>query len=191
MNINQINELVENINEAYNEFIEKNRGERYAIARLFEEFDTYNNGDLVEDIVTNMAIGEIVIEQDSVFIGNLQCIKKSLQKYENIKEELKNEITEQELVEITVSVNKVLNMLDKMSIDSNSLIMLEGWDNIGWFIICYTYKWKIVYKIILTAGAGSGSIAEVGMKESVGQTNIPIKVKGLEDIGILRNIGGW
>lgn len=120
MNINEINELVENINEAYNEFIEKNRGERYAIARLFEEFDTYNNGDLLEDIVINMAIGEIVKKQDSVFIGNLECIKKSLEKYENIKEELKNEITKQELEEITVRVNKVLNMLGKMRIDINS-----------------------------------------------------------------------
>lgn len=120
MNINEINELVENINEAYNEFIEKNRGERYAIARLFEEFGTYNNGDLVEDIVINMAIGEIVIEQESVFIGNLECIKKSLGKYENVKEELKNEISEQELSEITVRINRVLNILDKMSIDTNS-----------------------------------------------------------------------
>jgi glutathionyl-hydroquinone reductase len=119
MDINEINELVENINEAYNEFIEKNRGERYAIARLFEEFDTYNNGELAEDIVVNMAIGEIIIEQDSVFKGNLECIKKSLHKYENVKEELKKEITEQELEQITVRVNKVLNMLEKMNIDTN------------------------------------------------------------------------
>lgn len=119
MDINDINELVENINEAYKEFMEKDRGERYAIARLFEEFDTYNNGDLVEDIVVNMAIGEIIIEQDSVFKGNLECIKKSLNKYENVKEELKNEITEQGLEEITIRVNNVLNMLEKMNIDTN------------------------------------------------------------------------
>lgn len=119
MDINEINELVENINESYKEFMEKNRGERYAIARLFEEFDTYNNGDLAEDFVVNMAIGEIIIEQDSVFKGNLECIKKSLNKYENIKDELKNEITEQELKEITIRVNNVLNMLEKMNVDTN------------------------------------------------------------------------
>lgn len=119
MNINEINELVENINEAYNEFLEKNRGERYAIARLFEEFDTYNNGDLVEDIIVNMAIGEIVIEQDSIFKGNLECIKKSLHKYETVKEELKKEITEQELEKIAFRVTKVLNILDKMNVYTN------------------------------------------------------------------------
>lgn len=119
MDINEINELVENINEAYNEFLEKNRGERYAIARLFEEFDTYNNGDLVEYIIVNLAIGEIIIKQDSVFKGNLECIKKTLQKYENLKEDLKKEITEQELCNLTFRVTKVLNMLDKMNVDTN------------------------------------------------------------------------
>ncbi|MDB2152536.1 Imm3 family immunity protein [Clostridium butyricum] len=119
MDINDINELIENINEAYNEFLEKKRGERYAIARLFEEFDTYNNGDLVEDIIVNMTIGELIIKQDSVFNGNLECIKKSLEIDENAKEELKKGITEQELDKIVFRVTKVLNMLDKMKVDTN------------------------------------------------------------------------
>ena len=42
----------------------------------------------IDDIITNMAIGELVIKQDSVFIGNLQCIKKSLMIFDNLKEEL-------------------------------------------------------------------------------------------------------
>lgn len=119
MDINDINELIENINEAYNEFLEKKRGERYAIARLFEEFDTYNNGDLVEDIIVNMTIGELIIKQDSVFNGNLECIKKSLEIDENAKEEPKKGITEQELDKIVFRVTKVLNMLDKMKVDTN------------------------------------------------------------------------
>lgn len=119
MDINEINELIENINESYNEFLQKNRGERYAIARLFEEFHMYNNGDLIEDIIVNIVIGELIIKQDSVFKGTLECIKKSLQRYENAKEELKKGITEQELDKIVLRVTKVLSMLDKMSIDTN------------------------------------------------------------------------
>ncbi|EPY6469403.1 Imm3 family immunity protein [Clostridium sporogenes] len=119
MNISEINEAVDNINEAYDEFLQKDRGERYAIARLFEEFDVYNGCDLIEDIIVNMAIGEIIINQDSVFKGNLECIKKSLHQYENVKEVLKKEITEQELGNITFRVTKVLNMLDRMNVDIN------------------------------------------------------------------------
>ena len=60
----------------------------------------------IDDIITNMAIGELVIKQDSVFIGNLQCIKKSLMIFDNLKEELETEITEIELNDIASRVKK-------------------------------------------------------------------------------------
>ena len=118
MDINELNELIDDINEAYNEFVEQNRGERYAIARLFDEFDTMGSED-IDDIITNMAIGELIIKQDSVFIGNLQCIKKSLMNFDNLKNELKTEITEKELNNIESRIKKVLEMLDTMKVTTD------------------------------------------------------------------------
>ena len=69
------NELFDAIQETYEELLDEDKGYRYAIAKLAEEFDNLGK---IEDIIVDTTIGEIVIGHDKVFIGRIEGITKRL-----------------------------------------------------------------------------------------------------------------
>lgn len=105
----EFDELFCAIKETYYEFIAKKRGQKYAIARLMDEF--YNLGE-VEDILVHTAIGEIIVQQDSAFIGNCNVVKKYI---ENVDRSiLLNELTKDEINILFKKIKVILNKIEKI-----------------------------------------------------------------------------
>ena len=73
----EYNELLEAIQDTYEQLLDEDRGYRYAIARLADEFDHLGE---IEDIIVDTAIGEIAIEHDKVFVGRIEGITNRLKK---------------------------------------------------------------------------------------------------------------
>lgn len=107
-------ELFDAIQEDYNDYLNMNRGYRYAIARLVDEY--WNLGE-VEDIIVATAIGEILITHDKVFVGNLESITKCLSMFN--PNDVLNELTANEISDLSQRINKVLEGLKKVEIDYN------------------------------------------------------------------------
>ena len=108
------NELFETIQEVYQEFLSQNRGHSHAIARLADDF---NNLGKIEDIIVDVAIGEILITYDKVFVGYVEGITKRLSMFKEA--DVTNELTEEELADLTMRIDKVLDGLSKTEIDYN------------------------------------------------------------------------
>ncbi|KMT63015.1 Imm3 family immunity protein [Paenilisteria newyorkensis] len=101
-------ELFEAINESYVEFLANGRGEKFAVARAFNE---YADMGIIEDIITDVAIGEILLSQDKVFIGYMEGITSRLSevKKDNLKNELSSEEIENLLGRIAVVITELKN----------------------------------------------------------------------------------
>lgn len=108
------NELFETIQEVYQEFLSQNRGHSHAIARLADDF---NNLGKIEDIIVDVAIGEILITYDKVFVGYVEGITKRLSMFKEA--DVTNELTDEELADLTMRLEKVLDGLSKAEIDYN------------------------------------------------------------------------
>ena len=116
--ISEINEMIDYICDSYQEYISMNRGERYAVARIFDEYDVYEDDDesIVEDVVTMLAIGEMIIDNNCLYIQTVERMKKSLCKVEMFKNILKNEIKEDELNNLLMRIKKVEDALFSVEI---------------------------------------------------------------------------
>ncbi|MBC6972217.1 hypothetical protein H9I32_07250 [Bacillus sp. Xin] len=110
----EYNELFEAINEAYNDFLALNRGYRYAIARAADEY--INLGE-IEDVIADVAIGEIVLTHNKVFIGYIEGITKRLSKFHPL--DAVGELAQEEIRDLTNRIHKVLEGLEKVEIDYN------------------------------------------------------------------------
>ena len=108
------NELFEAIKEDYNDFLSLNRGYREAIARLVDEY--WNLGE-IEDVVRDAAIGEILITHDKVFVGTAERITKCLNMSNPLDAE--EELTKEEIADLSNRIKKVLEGLKKVKIDYN------------------------------------------------------------------------
>lgn len=102
------------IQEDYNDYLNMNRGYRYTIARLVDEY--WNLGE-VENIIVATAIGEMLITHDKVFVGNLESITKCLSMFN--PNDVLNELTANEISDLSQRINKVLEGLKKVEIDYN------------------------------------------------------------------------
>lgn len=60
----EYNELFHAIREAYEELLDEERGYRYAIAKLADEFDNLGK---IEGVIVDTAIGEIAVDYHIVF----------------------------------------------------------------------------------------------------------------------------
>ncbi|MEK4522405.1 Imm3 family immunity protein [Psychrobacillus sp. FSL W7-1493] len=109
------NELFETIEEVYKEFLSQNRGHRHAIARIVDDF---NNLGKIENIIVDVAIGEILINHDKVFIGYVEGITKSLSEF-NLKE-AENELTLDEIKDLSRRINTVIEGLKNTEVDYNT-----------------------------------------------------------------------
>ncbi|EEM16284.1 hypothetical protein bpmyx0001_26730 [Bacillus pseudomycoides DSM 12442] len=110
----EYNELFEAINEAYNDFLTLDRGQKDAIARTCYEY--INLGE-IEDVIVDTAVGEIVLTHDKVFIGYIKGITKRLSKFNPL--DAMGELTQEEIRDLSNRIHKVLEGLEKVEIDYN------------------------------------------------------------------------
>ncbi|MEX3745946.1 MULTISPECIES: Imm3 family immunity protein [Lysinibacillus] len=110
----EYSELFETIHEVYEEFLTENRGHRRAIARLVDDFSNLGK---VEDIIVDVAIGEILITHDKVFIGYVENIPKRLSMF-NLQE-VEGELTKEEINDLSKRINKVIDGLKNAEVDYN------------------------------------------------------------------------
>ncbi|MCR5837702.1 MAG: hypothetical protein K6G88_14480 [Lachnospiraceae bacterium] len=77
----EINEIFEYIQASYLEYISMNRGGRYAVARIFDEYDVFEDDSeaIMEDMITMLAIGEMIVNNDCIFIKTIERLKKSME----------------------------------------------------------------------------------------------------------------
>jgi len=110
----EYNELFDAIKETYEELLDEDRGYRYAIAKLADEFDNLGK---IEDIIVDTAIGEIAISHDKVFIGRIEGITKRLSMFN--PQEAEDELTFEEIKDLSRRVNRVIEGLKNAKIDYN------------------------------------------------------------------------
>ncbi|MFZ7825769.1 Imm3 family immunity protein [Priestia sp. 40] len=110
----EYNEIFEAINEDYDDYLKLNRGHEYAIARTINE---YINLGKVEDFIVDAAVGEILLSKNKVFIGYAEGITKRLSVFKDL--DVTNELTHEEIVDLTNRIEKVLDGLSKVEIDYN------------------------------------------------------------------------
>jgi len=110
----EYNEIFEVINEDYNEYLKLNRGHEYAIARTTNE---YTNLGKVEDFIVDTAVGEILLTKDKVFVGYVEGISKRLSKFKDL--DVSNDLTQEEIADLTKRIEKVLDGLNKVEKDYN------------------------------------------------------------------------
>ncbi|WP_226669723.1 Imm3 family immunity protein [Metabacillus litoralis] len=110
----EYNEIFEAINEDYNDYLKLNRGHEYAIARTVNE---YINLGKVEDFIVDTAIGEILLSKDKVFIGYVEGIINRLSMFKDLN--VTDELTQEEIADLTNRIEKVLEGLSKVGKDYN------------------------------------------------------------------------
>lgn len=108
------NELFETIQEVYKEFLSQNRGHGHAIARIVDDF---NNLGKIEDIIVDVAIGEILITYDKVFVGYIEDIIKNLSVFN--PQEIEGELPSEEIKDLSRRINKVIEGLKNAEVDYN------------------------------------------------------------------------
>lgn len=110
----EYNELFDAIQETYEELLDEDRGYRYAIAKLADEFDNLGK---IEDLIVDTAIGEIAIVHDKVFVGRMEGITKRLSVFN--PQEVGDELTLVDLKDLSRRINKVIDGLKNVEVDYN------------------------------------------------------------------------
>ncbi|MEK4522412.1 Imm3 family immunity protein [Psychrobacillus sp. FSL W7-1493] len=110
----EYNELFDAIQETYEELLDENRGNRYAIAKLADEFDNLGK---IEDLIVDTAIGEITISHDKAFIGHIEGITKRLSMFN--QQEVVGSLTLEEIKDLQDRINKVVEGLKNIEVEYN------------------------------------------------------------------------
>ncbi len=110
----EYNELFDAIQETYEELLDEDRGYRYAITKLADEFDNLGK---IEDVIVDTAIGEIVIGHEKVFVGRIEGITKRLSMFN--PQEAEDELTLDEIKDLSRRINKVIEGLRNAEVDFN------------------------------------------------------------------------
>ncbi|MED3122620.1 Imm3 family immunity protein [Bacillus wiedmannii] len=113
----EYNELFHAIQEAYEELLDEERGDRYAIAKLADEFDNLGK---IEDVIVDTAIGEIAVDHHMVFVGRVKGITKRLSMF-NLQE-AEGELTVEEIKDLSIRINNVIEELKNVKSDYKSLV---------------------------------------------------------------------
>lgn len=111
----EYNELFDAIQETYEELLDEDRGYRYAIAKLADEFDRLGK---IEDVIVDTAIGEIAIGHEKVFVGRIEGITKRLSMFN--PQEAEADLTLEEIQDLSKRINKVIEGLRNAEVDYNS-----------------------------------------------------------------------
>jgi Flp pilus assembly CpaF family ATPase len=110
----EYHELFDAIQETYEELLDEDRGYRYAIAKLADEFDNLGK---IEDVIVDTAIGEIAIGHDKVFVGRIEGITKRLSMFN--PQEAEDELTLEEIKDLSRRINKVIAGLKNVEVEYN------------------------------------------------------------------------
>lgn len=110
----EYDELFDAIQDIYKELLSQERGYRYAIAKLSDEFD--NLGE-IEDVIADTAIGEIAIGHEKVFVGLIEGITKRLSLFN--PHVAGDELTAEEKKDLSRRINIVIDGLKKVEVDYN------------------------------------------------------------------------
>ncbi|MEV5115325.1 Imm3 family immunity protein [Peribacillus frigoritolerans] len=110
----EYNELFDAIQETYEELLDEDRGYRYAITKLADEFDNLGK---IEDVIVDTAIGEITIGHEKVFVGRIEGITKRLSMFN--PQEAEDELTLDEIKDLSRRINKVIEGLRNAEVDYN------------------------------------------------------------------------
>ena len=113
----EYNELFHAIREAYEELLDEERGYRYAIAKLADEFDNLGK---IEDIIVDTAIGEIAVNHHMVFVGRIKGITKRLSMF-NLQE-AEGKLTVEEIKDLSIRINNVIEGLKNVKSDYKSSV---------------------------------------------------------------------
>jgi len=113
----EYNELFHAIWEAYEELLDEERGYRYAIAKLADEFDNVGK---IEDVIVDTAIGEIAVDHPMVFVGRIKGITKRLSMF-NLQE-AEGELTVEEIKDLSIRINNVIEGLKNVKSDYKSSV---------------------------------------------------------------------
>ena len=108
MDIIEINKLIDSVNRIFRQFLKNGLEYNDAISRLFDEFDM---NDSSEDLIVNIAIGEILINQTTISKGSIKCIDKAFKEYQKILEQFKKNLTKKEFSNISFRINNILENL--------------------------------------------------------------------------------
>ncbi|MBT2671435.1 hypothetical protein J7E95_11470 [Streptomyces sp. ISL-14] len=73
---------------------------------------------MIEDFIVDTAIGEIAIGHDKVFVGRIEGITKRLSMF-NLQE-AEDELTLEEIQDLSKRINKVIEGLRNAEVDYNS-----------------------------------------------------------------------
>lgn len=111
----EYNELFDAIQETYEELLDENRGYRYAIAKLTDEFDNLGK---IEDLIVDTAIGEITIRHDKAFIGHIERITKRLSMFN--PQEVEGALTLEEIKDLSRRISIVIEGLKNIEVDYNT-----------------------------------------------------------------------
>ncbi|MGE6718479.1 Imm3 family immunity protein [Peribacillus frigoritolerans] len=110
----EYNELFDAIQETYEELLDEDRGYRFAITKLADEFDNLGK---IEDVIVDTAIGEIAIGHEKVFVGRIEGITKRLSMFN--PQEAEDELTLDEIKDLSRRINKVIEGLRNAEVDYN------------------------------------------------------------------------
>ncbi|MBJ8084143.1 hypothetical protein JDS82_23590 [Bacillus cereus group sp. N14] len=113
----EYNELFHAIREAYEELLGEERGYRYAIAKLADEFDNVGK---IEDVIVDTAIGEIAVNHHMAFVGRVKGITKRLSMF-NLQE-AEGELTVEEIKDLSIRMNNVIEGLKNVKSDYKSSV---------------------------------------------------------------------
>ncbi|EJQ45765.1 hypothetical protein IEE_02143 [Bacillus cereus BAG5X1-1] len=107
----EYNELFNAIQEAYEELLDEERGYRYAIAKLADEFDNLGK---IEDVIVDTAIGEIAVDHNIVFVGRIEGIIQRLSMLN--PQEAEGELTVEEIKDLSRRINNVIEGLKNIKV---------------------------------------------------------------------------
>ncbi len=113
----EYNELFHAIREVYEELLDEERGYRYAIAKLADEFDNLGK---IEDVIVDTAIGEIAVNHHMVFVGRIEGITKRLSMFN--PQEAEGELTVEEIKDLLGRINNVIEGLKNVKSDYKSSV---------------------------------------------------------------------
>jgi len=98
----------------YQEFLATNRGYRYAVARLVDEY--WNLGE-IEDVIVATTIGEIALTHEAVFVGSVEYLTRCLSSFNPI--DSLGELTKEEINDLSKRISKVKEGLKNVKLDFN------------------------------------------------------------------------
>ena len=103
-NYYEYEEITRDIRDSYQDLISQNEGKERAIIRIYHDFDNMGK---VEDIIVDVAVGELMIEEKVRLAKSINFISKNLSAFDPAI--VGDELTKEEFEDLTRRIENVLN----------------------------------------------------------------------------------